>query len=140
MDKVPPMCRLDRGRDLAQDPERPLIVHSPFGAQRVAQCPALEQLHHEKGLRATDDAVVMYRHDIRMGEGSRGARLALKALGGSGTANKFLTNELRCDTPIERRVERKVHRAHPSTPQPALELIPSGQYAWGVHRHQQRTV
>ena len=106
---------------------------------------ALEQLHHQItdgcgirdlgfGTRKRRVSEVVDGADVRVTQGSDGARLAIEALAKPRVRGQMRRQNLNRDAAVEAGVVRAIHLAHPAGSQESLQFVPAEACA-GRHRH-----
>ena len=134
-----PVSGLDSRGHVADELQRPQRIEAPLRPQRFAKGASVQQLHHQKRVRASH-AEVVDRHDVGVRKGGGDPGFLLKALDRTRQPDEIHADDLGGDAPIERAVEGGVHGAHAATAQAALELIPSAEQARNGDGNQRRTV
>ena len=119
-----PVRVVERGRDLADDADRPVRRHAALGivAQRILGVAAVDEAHADPQLAVLRSPVV-HRHDVRVVELRDGVGFPLESTDEAGIGAEFGAEQLQRVEAGQPGVSGQVHRAHPARTEFALDRV-----------------
>ena len=134
VDVARPVDRVQAVAELLRDLARARGGERAIAAHERAQVVARDIAHHEVGA-PLGDADAVNRHDVRMLDGARRARLAQEALAALGILDELGRDHLERDVAVELDLPRAVDDSHAAPPDDRIYPAPSEQRARSQHCH-----